>query len=183
MTDITSGHMYFYFLATKGEQTMKKFLILTATISLLVGVIAGVFLSLRTDSTVHANSGQTIHVVEHAITDTVQHFHPPHDSLGDVLAFHNPVFDAQDKKQVGEDNGQCIRTVVKGKKEWECFWTVLLAQGQITVEGPYYDDGTDTTLAITGGTGAYMEARGQMLLHATGNPPGSEYDFIYTLGD
>jgi hypothetical protein len=173
----------YVFPSDKGEEKMKKFLILTATISLLVGVIAGVFLSLRTDSTVHANSGQTIHVVEHAITDTVQHFHPPHDSLGDVLAFHNPVFDAQDKKQVGEDNGQCIRTVVKGKKEWECFWTVLLAQGQITVEGPYYDDGTDTTLAITGGTGAYMEARGQMLLHATGNPPGSEYDFIYTLGD
>ncbi len=132
---------------------MKKLLVLTATIALVAGVITGMFLSLRTNSTVHANSGQTIHVVEHAITDTVQHFHPPHDSLGDVLAFHNPVFDAQDKKQVGEDNGQCIRTVVKGKKEWECFWTVFLAQGQITVEGPYYDDGTDTTLA-NGGQGA-----------------------------
>ena len=149
---------------------MKKLLVLTATIALVAGVIAGMFLSLRTNSSVHANSGRTIHVVEHAITDTVQ-------------PFHNPVFDAQDKKQVGEDNGQCIRTVVKGKKEWECFWTVFLAQGQITVEGPYYDDGTDTTLAITGGTGAYMEAQGQMLLHATGNPPGSEYDFIYTLAD
>lgn len=162
---------------------MKKILVLTATISLLVGVVAGIFLSLHTNSTVHANSDQTIHVVEHAITDTVQQFHPPHDSLGDVLAFHNPVFDARDKKQVGADNGQCIRTVAKGKTEWECFWTVFLARGQITVEGPYYDDGTDTTLAITGGTGAYMEAKGQMLLHATGHPLGSEYDFIYTLAD
>ncbi|HYB01035.1 MAG TPA: hypothetical protein VED37_12515 [Ktedonobacteraceae bacterium] len=73
------------------------------------------------------------------------------------------------------------RTVATGKTEWECFWTVILKQGQITVEGPYYDDGTDTTLAITGGTGAYVGAQGQMLLHATGNPVGSEYDFIYTL--
>ena len=162
---------------------MKKILVLTATISLLVGVVAGIFLSLRTNSTVQANSGQTIHVVEHAITDTVQHFHAHKDSLGDVLAFHNPVFDAQDKQQVGVDNGQCIRTIVTGKTEWECFWTVFLAQGQITVEGPYYDDGTDTTLAITGGTGAYMEAKGQMLLHATGHPLGSEYDFIYTLAN
>lgn len=162
---------------------MKKSLILTATISLLLGVVAGMFFSLRAGPSVRANSSQTIHVVEHAITDTVQHFHPPHDSLGDVLAFHNPVYDAQDKKQVGHDNGQCIRTVVTGKKEWECFWTVFLSQGQITVEGPYYDDGTDTILAITGGTGAFMEAKGQMLLHATGNPPGSEYDFIYTLAD
>ena len=162
---------------------MKKVLVLTATISLLVGVIAGMFLSLHTNSTVQASGSQTIHVVEHAITDTVQQFHPPHDSLGDVLGFHNPVFDARDKKQVGVDNGHCIRTVATGKTEWECFWTVFLARGQITVEGPYYDDGTDTTLAITGGTGAYMEAKGQMLLHATGHPVGSEYDFIYTLAD
>ena len=57
----------------------------------------------------------------------------------------------------------------------------LLSGGQITVEGPYYDDGTDTTLAITGGTGWYTGAEGTMLLHATGNPVGSEYDFIFTL--
>ena len=37
----------------------------------------------------------------------------------------------------------------------------------------------DRLLAITGGTGAYQEARGQMLLHARGNPVGSEYDFVY----
>jgi hypothetical protein len=46
---------------------------------------------------------------------------------------------------------------------------------------PYYDDGTDTTLAITGGTGGYTGAEGSMLLHATDNPVGSEYDFIFTL--
>jgi allene oxide cyclase len=50
-----------------------------------------------------------------------------------------------------------------------------------TVEGPYYDDGTDTTLAVTGGTGQYTGALGSMLLHARGNPVGSEYDFIFTL--
>ena len=79
-----------------------------------------------------------------------------------------------------------MRTVVSTSKKhpngvWECFWTVFLADGQITVEGPYYDNGNDSTLAITGGTGAYSNAQGQMLLHATGNPVGSEYDFIYHL--
>ena len=39
------------------------------------------------------------------------------------------------------------------------------------------------TLTITGGTGAFVEARGQMTLHARGNPLGSEYDFIYVLVD
>ena len=169
--------------STGKEKAMKKYLILTAAISLLVGTLAGIALSLHSSPAAQAGSHQTIHVVEHAITDTDQMFHPPDNSLGDVLGFHNPVFDAADKKQVGTDNGQCIRTVAVGKTEWECFWTVLLAQGQITVEGPYYDDGTDTTLAITGGTGIYLGARGQMLLHARGNPVGSEYDFIYHLGD
>jgi allene oxide cyclase len=165
------------------EDSMKKYLILTAAISLLVGTFAGILFSLHSSPTAQAGDHKTIHVVEHAITDTVQQFHPPANSLGDVLGFHNPVFDATDTKQVGTDNGDCVRTVATGKTEWECFWTVILAQGQITVEGPYYDDGTDTTLAITGGTGIYFGARGQMLLHARGNPVGSEYDFIYHLDD
>ena len=159
---------------------MKKYLLFTAALSLLVGAFAGLLFSLHSSPSAQASDHRTIHVVEHAITDTDQRFHPPADSIGDVLGFHNPVFDA-DKNQVGTDNGECIRTVAVGKTEWECFWTVLLAQGQITVEGPYYDDGTDTTLAITGGTGIYLGARGQMLLHARGNPLGSEYDFVYHL--
>ena len=52
-----------------------------------------------------------------------------------------------------------MRTVATGKTEWECTWTTLLAGGHITVEGPYYDDGTNTTLAITGGTGKYTAPR------------------------
>jgi allene oxide cyclase len=160
---------------------LKKHLIITAVISLLVATFAGALFSLHSSPSAQAGDNQTIHVVEHAITDTVQEFHPGSPSLGDVLGFHNPVFDAADQKQVGTDNGDCVRTVATGKTEWECFWTVVLAQGQITVEGPYYDDGTDTTLAITGGTGIYLGASGQMLLHARGNPLGSEYDFIYHL--
>src|SRR5215469_9845237 len=122
-----------------------------------------------------------IHVVEHAITDTVQQFHPPKKSLGDVLGFHNPVFNAANTRRIATDNGYCIRTVATGKTEWECTWTTLLPAGHITVEGPFFDDGTNTTLTITGGTGAYTGADGSMLLHARGHPRGSEFDFIFTL--
>jgi allene oxide cyclase len=121
-----------------------------------------------------------IHVVEHAISDTVQQFHPPQNSVGDVLGFHNPVYNAGDTQRVASDNGYCVRTVATGKTEWECTWTTLLPGGHITVEGPYYDDGTNTTLTITGGTGRYTGAEGHMLLHARGNPLGSEYDFVFT---
>ena len=125
--------------------------------------------------------GTVVHVVEHAVTDTVQQFHPPANSLGDDLGFHNPVFNAADTHQIATDNGYCVRTVATGKTEWECTWTTLLGGGHITVEGPYYDDGTNTTLTITGGTGRYTGARGWMLLHARGNPLGSEYDFVFHL--
>jgi hypothetical protein len=120
----------------------------------------------------------TVKVIEHAETDTVQHIGPANqeDSRGDVLAFANPVFDEANKKQVGSDNGQCVRTAPG--KAWECIWTVTLSGGQMTVEGPFYDGGKDSQLAITGGTGEYNEARGEMTLHAR-NPEETEYDFTY----
>src|SRR5260221_5315861 len=163
---------------------MKKSTVITAVVSLLVGLLAGVFFTLHvTTSSASASADQqkVVHVVEHAITDTVQEFHPGHLSLGDILGFHNPVFNAADKQQVGTDNGQCTRTVATGKTEWECFWTALLPHGQITVEGPYYDDGTDTTLTITGGTGVYLWAEGSKLLHAPGHPVGSGIGFIFSI--
>lgn len=132
-------------------------------------------------SSSNASQAVVVHVVEHAITDTVQEFNPPALSLGDTLGWHNPVYNASDTRQVGTDNGYCLRTVATGKTEWECAWTTLLPGGDITVEGPYYDDGTDTTLAVTGGTGIYTGAQGSMLLHARGNPVGSEYDFVFSL--
>ncbi len=166
---------------------MKKSLVLTAVAALLVGVLAGAFFTLHTTtSTAQANGQKVIHVIEHALTDTVgdaDNGTPSPDALGNVLAFHNPVFNSANSKQVGTDNGQCTRTVATGQTEWECFWTTFLAQGQITVEGPFFDDGTDTTLTITGGTGAFVEAHGSMLLHARGNPVGSEFDFIFMLAE
>jgi hypothetical protein len=56
---------------------------------------------------------------------------------------------------------------------------LTLADGQITVQGPFYDAG-DSVLAITGGTGAYSSARGQMKLHPR-KPDGTEYDFVYEI--
>ena len=62
---------------------------------------------------------------------------------------------------------------------WECFWTLSLASGQITVEGPFYGTG-DSVLAITGGTGAFANAQGDMLLSPIGTE-GKAYRFTYKL--
>ena len=156
--------------------------LITAVITSAVAMAALPVVALATDgSSNHRAHSKVIHVVEHAISDTVQQFHPPTDSVGDVLGFHNPVFNAADTQQIASDNGYCVHTVVTGKTEWECNITTMLAAGNITVEGEFFDDGSDSTLSITGGTGKYAGADGSMLLHATGNPVGTEFDFIFTL--
>lgn len=133
--------------------------------------------SLLIASSSSAFAKSTLKLVERAATDAVTDVGPQGDSAGDLLTFANEVYDQANTKKVGADNGWCIRTVVG--KTWECFWTLSLADGQITVEGPFLDAG-DSVLAITGGTGAYVGARGDMNLHAR-DDKGTEYDFVYNL--
>lgn len=116
-------------------------------------------------------------VIEHAATDATASVGKEKDNRGDILTFANPVFDSANKKQVGSDNGFCIRTVAGAA--FECIWTLKLAAGQITSEGPFHDSG-DTTMAVTGGTGKFIGAQGEMLLHAR-DAKGTEYAFKYTL--
>ena len=118
--------------------------------------------------------GRTIAVVEHATTDAVTNGQAG-DDVGNILTFANPVFDSADTQQVGTDQGSCIRLVVG--ESWECSWTTFLPNGQITVQGPFYDT-RDSVLAITGGTGAYRNARGEMELKFH-NPAGTKIDFIF----
>jgi allene oxide cyclase len=126
-----------------------------------------------------ANAAERLHVVEHAVNENTVHMgaDAKADSLGDMLVFANPVNDATDKTQVGTDNGNCVRVEVG--KSWECFWTLKLKDGMITIEGPFYDTG-DSVFVITGGTGKYAGAKGQMKLHDRGTKPTS-YDFVYEL--
>jgi hypothetical protein len=116
-------------------------------------------------------------VVEHADTDAVVDSKPAGDSIGDSLAFGNPVFNAGNTAQVGHDQGFCVRTEVG--VAWECTWTTILRGGSIVVQGPFYD-ARDSTLAITGGTGTWSQARGEMRLHAR-NKQGTAYDFTFTV--
>src|SRR5512144_1523999 len=121
-------------------------------------------------------AGRTIAVVEHATTDAVTNG-TAGDDAGNILTFSNDVFDAADARKVGSDQGSCVRTVVG--KAWECTWTTFVPSGQIPVEGPFYDAG-DSVLAVTGGTGAYRNVRGEMELKYR-NPAGTEFDFVFHL--
>ncbi len=122
-------------------------------------------------------AAEHIVVVERPVGETTLDLGAKGDSPGDLLIFANKVYDPANKTQVGSDQGYCVRTEVG--KSWECFWTLILKAGQITVEGPFMDEG-DSTMAVTGGTGKYAGAKGSMKLHPRDATP-TGYDFTYDL--
>jgi len=117
----------------------------------------------------------TVHVIEHADTDVVIDTGDGGDTTGDLLTFHNLVYDANDANVVGRDQGSCIRIDTE-VGTWECMWTTFLPGGHITVEGPFFDT-RNSTLAITGGTGIYKSARGRMVLMS--REGGTKFDFVF----
>jgi hypothetical protein len=122
-----------------------------------------------------------IHVIEHATTDTVTDLGAAGDSPGDLLTFHNDVYDASDTQVVAMSHGDCIRIEVG--VSWECRWVTIFEPvgggkgGSIAVEGPFFD-AEDSALAVTGGTGVFGGIEGTMSLHARS---ASEFDFIFRL--
>lgn len=145
--------------------------------ALLLWFGAGIASATRARGLHAGAAGRVVHVVEHAVTDKEIPSGGGADVAGNPLIFHNKVFNAADTKQVGHDQGFCMR-IDPAEGSWECMWTTFLAHGQITVEGPYYDK-VNSVLAITGGTGAYRNVRGQMNLNS--RHAGTEYDFIFHL--
>src|SRR5436190_17658444 len=90
-------------------------LALVATFSLVVGFAT--VASARSGKHSHAS----VHVIEHATTDTVVDIGDPGDSTGDLLTFHNEVFDSTDSQAVGTDQGECVR-IDPAEGSWECRW-------------------------------------------------------------
>jgi Allene oxide cyclase barrel like domain len=124
----------------------------------------------------HGHNGKALTVIEHATSDTTTDTGVEGDTVGDVLTFANDVFDAANAQKVGTDQGYCLRVVAA--TSYECTWTTFLPGGQIVVAGPFYDT-KDSTLAITGGTGRYRNARGTMDLHSRAD--GKEFAFVFHL--
>lgn len=155
---------------------MPRLLVLLAIAITAVLLAAVSALGARTKSTTRSKTaqGKTFTVVEHATTDTTIDTGASGDSSGDLLTFGNAVFDANDARKIATDQGSCIR-IVPGQS-WECEWTTLLPGGHINVAGPFYDN-KNSTLAITGGTGRYRNARGTMDLQSRAG--GSKYGFTF----
>jgi hypothetical protein len=152
---------------------------LPATARLFPPAAFAALLALALHAAARADEHKDFTLVERAASDTVTDLGAKGDSVGDILTFANEVYDQENARKVGTDNGWCIRTVAG--KTWQCSVTTTLEDGQIMVAGPY-NDGADSVLAVTGGTGRYAKARGEMTLHAR-DAKGSAFDLGFKLRD
>jgi allene oxide cyclase len=151
---------------------MRKFLFVGAVAAAMVA--AALTVSFAGGGTV--TSATTLTVREHAVNEKVIDLAGNGDTAGDLLVFHNPIFNKSNTKQIGKDQGECIRISV-GDKSWQCHWTTKIkGRGSIAVDGPFYDN-RDSKLAITGGTGDFRKVRGYLALSAA---PGG-YSFAFHL--
>ena len=89
----------------------------------------------------------------------------PGPGIGDRLTFSNPIFDT-DGNRIGRDGAECVIVRIDPTEPparqqiVQCTISVQFADGQITVQG--LAQGTDNYFAITGGTGAYRQAQGEV---------------------
>jgi Allene oxide cyclase barrel like domain len=105
----------------------------------------------------------------------------PGSSLGDVTVYADEFTDAAGRS-VGRDGGTCTTTTMldSGAFSADCLATLVLERGEITVHGEVtFASPTDLppfTTAITGGTGAYQGASGELR-----GEPLNATDYRYTV--
>jgi len=123
----------------------------------------------------HATSEQVIRVVTHTVAFGHLHLGAAHLSIGGRIPYGDDIYRAGSR--MGEDGGWCVLTRTVGSAPdghgplaptYECVGTYSLPGGQLTTQGlvtygPHEDVRTEPYhLAITGGTGKYVGARGEV---------------------
>lgn len=87
----------------------------------------------------------------------------PGPSVGDLVVVRDGMLPDGTLNQV------CTLVAVKGgpfTSDYECTGSIALPNGTITMAGPFAPTKAEQTAAITGGTGAYAKARGEMVVRA-----------------
>jgi hypothetical protein len=83
-------------------------------------------------------------------------------SLGDKFVFSDNLSSRHDR-DAGELNGECTATHLKGKAAtMQCLVTASLDDGDVTTQGVVQSNRRRATLAVTGGTGDYTGASGEV---------------------
>jgi hypothetical protein len=92
----------------------------------------------------------------------------PGPSVGDVAVARDEVL-RPDGTSAGTFRQVCTLVDLVGNpftSTYECTGSLALAGGTITMEGPFTPAAAEQSAAITGGTGAYAMARGEIVIRA-----------------
>lgn len=106
-----------------------------------------------------STNGKVLALVEHADTDAdgARFWVKDKDTMGDMIAFANPIYDGSNTKKIGSDSGFCVRTKVAPQGMYECSWTTFLDDGSLSVQGPFADEG-DTVRYVVLRIGCYVSS-------------------------
>ena len=113
-------------------------------------------------------AGRTINLTELEKGSTFKHVRNTKtkssraNSLGDVIVFTNPLADASGQV-VGKLHANCATTVGARnflKSSMTCSGVLVLRDGTLSFQAAFKVSASTVTGAVTGGTGAYANARG-----------------------
>jgi len=105
----------------------------------------------------------------------------PGFSLGDEVVFSGDLL--RNGKQVGRIGVVCtfVSTANKNRVEAQCPTTSILPGGQITTQGTIVNRSLNFTLPITGGSGRYLGASGQVVSRDVSTPTQPQVELTFQL--
>jgi hypothetical protein len=142
-----------------------------AGIAAAILAVGGVTLaSARSASPSHDHGTKTFTVFALTVQSAFLDLGDPGFSLGDQQVFADDIYDHKGGTKIGTDGVVCtvvrVTDAATGSGTAQCVATASLPDGQITIQGLLSFTGDELPApfqqAITGGTGAYANARGQI---------------------
>jgi hypothetical protein len=135
-----------------------------ASAAVTTAALVGVAFTALADDSADARSHR-FRLIEHLDGITFVDDPPAGDSIGDRLTFDDPLFDATNTRQVGKVLAVCTR-VGTSLTLFHCGVTVAIADDSLTLQGGFDAATTASTFAVTGGTGRYTRARGEVIVRS-----------------
>ena len=158
-----------------------------AVVALVVGAVSPASGSSRQGSASTASGhadGQTIRVIAvFTEFDANIDVGAPGFSLGDEVVFSGNLL--RNGEQVGRIGVVCtfVSTANAARVEAQCPTTSILPGGQITTQGTIINRSLNFTLPITGGSGRYLDASGQVVSRDVSTPTQPQVELTFHLED
>jgi len=139
---------------------LKKLLLLITSVSVLAAIGSFAVAGASTGRT-HRFTG-SFTVTREITSLTWQHANPGTTSVGDRFEFTSNLL--KDGDVIGHQGAACTVLRVKGDSDtFVCDGTYLLPAGTITAQAYRAGNQSTNNVAITGGTGIYRDARGEIV--------------------